>query len=151
TVVFTTTNGTQALARARQATRVVTGAFANLNAVIEWLAQQSGPVHLVCAGTEGRVALEDVLCAGAIASGLSRSRAGFDLSDDGVVLALDLLEKRFSPYDRFLDALRTSLGGRNLMTLGLEPDIVTAARIDATDIVPELSREPWQITAAADA
>ncbi|MGQ0633974.1 MAG: 2-phosphosulfolactate phosphatase [Planctomycetaceae bacterium] len=151
TVAFTTTNGTRAILKAQLARRVVAGAFANLNAVIQWLTQQSGSVNLVCAGTEGYVSLEDVLCAGAIARGLRASGTEFEFSDDATAIALDLLENRFSHYDRFLSALRSSRGGRNLIGLGMDADIVTAARIDASAIVPELSRDPWQMVAAADA
>src|SRR5262249_2496210 len=67
TLMFTTTNGTRALIRAKEARRVLIGALVNLGAVVDLLAEESGSVHLLCAGTEGRITLEDVLCAGGIA------------------------------------------------------------------------------------
>jgi len=151
TVVFTTTNGTRALLRAREADRIVTVAFANLNAVVAWLARQARAVHLVCAGTDGHITLEDVLCAGAIAWGLRQSSPACDTSDDGAGLALGLWENRGSDYDRLVETLRAGRGGRNLVELGHDADIVTAARFDTTAIVPELSRHPWQIVPAIDA
>jgi 2-phosphosulfolactate phosphatase len=134
-----------------EARRVVAAAFANINAVVRWLAGESGPVHIVCAGTDGKVTLEDVLCAGFIAQGLARADAALDLGDDSAALAINLSETRGSHYDPLLSALRASRGGRNLIEEGLEADIVTAARWDVTDLVPELSRNPWQIQPARDA
>lgn len=151
TVAFTTTNGTRALRKASQARRVGVAAFANLNAVVRWLAAQSGPIHVICAGTDGHVTLEDVLCAGAITRGLLNTAGDFDVGDDPTALALNLLETRGGHYDSFLATLRGSRGGRNLIECGFDADIVIAARWDVTELVPELSRDPWQIQPAHDA
>src|SRR5262249_7524926 len=90
TLVFTTTTGTLALIRAKEASRVLIGALVNLGAVVELLAEEAGPVHLVCAGTEGRVTLEDVLCAGAIAHWFNLAADDVDPGDDSTQLALCL-------------------------------------------------------------
>jgi phosphosulfolactate phosphohydrolase-like enzyme len=44
--------------------------------------------------------------------------------------------------------LRDTQGGRNLIALGLERDIVAAAQIDKFRIVPELDTQSWRIVAA---
>src|SRR3954469_17118877 len=61
TVVLTTTNGTRALLRAAEGERVLVGAFVNYSAVCEQLRADGRPVHIVCAGTDGEVSLEDTL------------------------------------------------------------------------------------------
>src|SRR5262249_4493644 len=66
TLVFTTSNGTRALIRAAEAARVLVAAFVNYSAVCEQLRQEARPLHIVCAGTEGSVSLEDTLLAGAL-------------------------------------------------------------------------------------
>jgi 2-phosphosulfolactate phosphatase len=137
TIVFTTTNGTRALLRSRQARRVVAGAFANLNAVVNWLAAETGPVHIICAGTDGQITLEDVLCAGTIARGLIQAISEVDVTDDSAALAIHLSETRGSHYDSLLAVLRAGRGGRNLIEHGLDADMITAARWDVTSIVPE--------------
>lgn len=152
TIVFTTTNGTRAMLRAREARRVVAAAFANVNAVIGWLASETGPIHILCAGTDGKVTLEDVLCAGTIVRGLIVADPAHDETcDDAGLLALSLSESEGKDYDSVLQILRGSLGGRNLIEHGLDADIETAARWDVSTIVPELSRTPWQIRPAVDA
>jgi 2-phosphosulfolactate phosphatase len=153
TVIFTTTNGTRALLRAKEARRVLIGALSNVGAVVELLAEETGPVHLVCAGTEGQITLEDVLCAGVIAHWLDLAAAAADASDDVTQLALNLFASCGHDYDRahqdrVLALLRQSRGGRNLIDCDMEPDIAVCAEQDKFDIVPELSREPWEIRVA---
>src|SRR5438105_4631211 len=53
TLVLTTTNGTRALLKAAEADRVLVAGFVNYSAVCEQVRQDSRPIHIVCAGTEG--------------------------------------------------------------------------------------------------
>ncbi len=153
TVVFTTTNGTRALLRAQEARRVLIGALSNVGAIVELLAEETGPVHLVCAGTEGRITLEDVLCAGAIAHWLDLAASEADPGDDVTQLALSLFASCGHEYDRahedrVLAILRQGRGGRNLIECGMEADIAVCAEENKFDIVPELSRAPREIRVA---
>src|SRR5437764_8635978 len=66
TLVLTTTNGTRALLRAAEAARRLLAGFVNYSAVCEQLRQETRPIHIICAGTEGDVTLEDTLLAGAL-------------------------------------------------------------------------------------
>jgi 2-phosphosulfolactate phosphatase len=153
TVAMTTTNGTRALFRARQARRVLIGALSNESAVVERLAAESGPVHLICAGTEGRITLEDVLCAGGIAHWLDLAAEDAFPVDDATHLALILFESCGRDYDRVheervLATLRQSRGGQNLIECGLDADIVTCAEQDKFALVPELFVDDWEIRTA---
>ena len=67
TMVITTTNGTRALLACLDADPVVVGSFVNFAATSQRLLHEARPIHLVCAGTEGRVSYEDTLLAGAFA------------------------------------------------------------------------------------
>ncbi len=66
TLVLTTTNGTRALLRAAEASRVLIAAFVNFSAICEQLRHEARPVHILCAGNSGEIALEDTLLAGAL-------------------------------------------------------------------------------------
>lgn len=145
TVVFTTTNGTRALLRAQFARRVLVGSFWNLHALLELLARETGTVHLVCAGTDGEITLEDVLFAGAVATGLGHAVEVDTGSDDATQLALSGFAAHTRSAGDFLAALRGSRGGRNLCTLGMEGDIELAAMWDTVNVVPELSPSPWEL------
>lgn len=139
TIVFTTTNGTKALHRAAQADRVLIGAFVNLAAVVRVLAEDPRPVHLVCAGTKGKITVEDSLCAGAIAHHLARALGEpiDDWTDDQLQLAVRLYRDASSSPVAFRGAMRNSFGGRNCRRLGFDDQIDRAATIDLFDIVPE--------------
>jgi 2-phosphosulfolactate phosphatase len=151
TLVFTTTNGTLALLHARRADRVLVGCFANQRAVVEAVLPGDAPLHVVCAGTNGEVTLEDLLFAGSLASTLFAERtARFEPANDSAAIAVALHDRlvdtgRSDPIHR---ALRDSRGGRNLIRLGLDTDIATAARIDSTHVLPVFDPLSGTITVA---
>lgn len=65
-IAFTTTNGTQAIAKSVGAKEIVIGSFLNLSAVADHLLHGENNVLVVCAGWKGKVNLEDTLFAGAL-------------------------------------------------------------------------------------
>ncbi len=66
TLVLSTTNGTPAIHKAVEADRVLIAGFVNYSAVCDQLREDPRPIHIVCAGVGGEVALEDTLLAGAL-------------------------------------------------------------------------------------
>jgi 2-phosphosulfolactate phosphatase len=144
TLVLTTTNGIRALLRAAEAERVLLAGFVNYSAVCEQLRQDGRPIHLVCAGTAGTIALEDTLLAGALVDFLSES--GEIRLNDSARLAWDC----FDNHGRvLLGALQISRGGTHLRQLGFEEDIHTAAQVDLFHLVPELRRDPLRVEVGA--
>ncbi|HJT77337.1 MAG TPA: 2-phosphosulfolactate phosphatase, partial [Gemmataceae bacterium] len=143
-VVLTTTNGTRALLRAAEAERVLVAGFVNYSAVCEQLRQETRPIHVVCAGTEGDVTLEDVLLAGAFVDFLCE---GAEVRlNDGARLAWDCFEN----HGRVLQgALEVSEGGTRLRQLGYDDDIRAAAQVDQFALVPELRRDPFRVEVGA--
>jgi 2-phosphosulfolactate phosphatase len=142
TLVLTTTNGTRALLHARTAARVLVAAFVNFSAVCEQLMAEQRPVHIVCAGDNGAIALEDALLAGALVDGLW---------DDAVLNdAAQLTWDGFQAHGRVLaDVLDMCAGGERLRALGLGDDIAAAARVDQFVLVPELRHDPTRIEVGA--
>ena len=49
--------------------------------------------------------------------------------------------------DRLIEELRKSLGGQNLVAIGLDEDIAACARVDQFQIVPELNTATFRIRA----
>lgn len=143
-LVLTTTNGTRALLGALDADRILVGAFVNFSALCEQVVQDRRPLHLICAGSEGQVVLEDVLFAGAVVEAL---RAELEVSlDDSSRLAWDAFEN----HGRALEgALEISHGGRHLTSLGYGADIALAAVVDRFALVPELRRDPLRLEKGA--
>src|SRR5262249_15220016 len=144
TLVLTTTNGTRALLRAVEADRCLAAAFVNFSAVCEQLRQDARPVHIVCAGTEGEVSLEDTLLAGAFVDYLCE--AGDVRLNDAARLAWDSFENHGKVL---LGALEVGHGGAKLRGLGYDDDIRAAAQIDQFALVPELRRDPLRVEVGA--
>lgn len=82
---FTTTNGTRAMLRAARAQSIIVGCFLNVAAVVRFAAKSDSPIHLICAGTDGSITGEDVLCAGAIVHGLLRHQPEATLNDSAAM------------------------------------------------------------------
>lgn len=141
TLIFTTTNGTRALRRARLADRIVVAAFVNLTAVTELLRTESRPVHVLCAGTDARLTAEDILCGGMLAARLAAAGPVVNppqgACDLGAELAIGFAQQHGGTSEEILRTLRASLGGRNLLELGHDADIDFAAQLDVLPVVPE--------------
>lgn len=146
TVVFTTTNGTRAIHACQSARRTIIAAFVNGPAVLEDLWESELPVSLVCAGTNGVETEEDMLLAGWFARELA-VRAPSQRVDREAERAIDQAESWRLPranqdwsredIERLEQALRKSIGGRNLRDLGREVDIAAASQWGRINIVPE--------------
>jgi len=129
TLVFASTNGSQALRLAAGAKRRVLAAFVNLAAVAERV-RGAREIAIVCAGKLGRFALEDAACAGLLVRRL-RAHGG---EPHGAAAAL---AERIAPSDP--GSVRALVEGAAhalyLRSLGAEfaRDVAFCARLDAID------------------
>lgn len=141
TMHLSTTNGTRAIVAARGAATIFSGALVNASFVARALAARAHDVTLLCAGTGGAIALEDVLGAGAVLHALQK-RGGAQLESDAALMALRLFR---GARDDLRASLAQSRGGENVRAAGLDADIDFAARLDAIDVVgviEETTAEP---------
>ena len=124
TLIYSTTNGTRAvLAAAAACGEVLLGSLLNLNAVAQAV---RGDCEIVCAGFQGRFALDDAYCAGRIV-GLLGSEVT-DAAKASAVLARS--------YPTAWEALMARTYGPP----GLEDDIRFCAQENVVDVVPRLNR-----------
>jgi 2-phosphosulfolactate phosphatase len=154
TLVFTSTNGTRALARARAADRVLIGAFVNATAVYHELVGLER-IHLLCAGTRGQIGQDDVLLAGMLVERLERLGGLVYEQNAQAITARETWLYRFAlprslgaepiEAERLARELRKSLGGKHLVSIGLEKDILAAAQIDQFNSVPQLDLQKGRV------
>lgn len=131
-LILATTNGAPTLVAATGvAQRVLLGALLNLDAVTAALAGEED-VQLVCAGTDGRLALEDAYLAGRIAAVLPGPRTDAARTAECVA----------AHYSRPIDALNDSEDARALAAVGLEHDLLACAQESVVDAVPEAVAGP---------
>jgi 2-phosphosulfolactate phosphatase len=161
-ILFTTTNGARALDHAREAQRVLAGAAINRTAVAE--AVRTAPkVAILCAGTDGSVAREDVLAGGAIIEAMLRLDADYwqlnAAAADALVHWTDLAAKPPLGHElvaewqanggELADCLARELchtdGGRNLLKIGHDADLAACAQVDTLAIVPVLDRATGEL------
>jgi len=157
TVVMTTTNGTRAILASLEAERVYIASFANLRAtsdelVVQFLKKDHGhPVHIVCAGTEGFISLEDSLLAGALAKNVTNfahdsiGNALFGNDEALIVLSQWLEVEKYLEQRPLWPLLGVGRGGQNVIRIGRSQDIIEAAHFDRFQLVAELSRDPLRI------
>lgn len=90
------------------------------------------PAALVCAGREGRFALEDAVCAGAVVRGLEAAGVALTLND-GAVAARALASRHMRDLERMLEL---TAAGRHLREVGRGEDLAFCAALDRTDVIP---------------
>lgn len=138
-VAVTTTNGTVAIEKSKEAERVIIGAFLNLSAVVEYLKNLPEDLLIVCAGWKGRVNLEDTLYAGALAESLKDE---FESDSDAVLMSRDLW---LDAQNNLLEYVKQSSHVQRLKRLNIEKDIDFCLSKDVFDIVPLLDGEELKV------
>jgi 2-phosphosulfolactate phosphatase len=127
-LVLATTNGAPAIVAAAEACgEVLVASLLNLDAVVAQIA--AGDVLLVCAGTDGRVSIEDVYLTGRLSAALDGTRSD----------AAQIAEAVAAAYATPMDALEVSAGAVGLRREGLESDIAFCAQESIVDAVPCLT------------
>jgi 2-phosphosulfolactate phosphatase len=126
-VIFSTTNGTRAiLAAAARGEQVLLGSLLNLGAVARAAAESGEDVVVVCAGFQGRFAIDDAYCAGRIVQLLDGERGDAAKASELIAAA----------YPEAIDGINARTYGPP----GMEQDIAWVSRVDALDVVPRMSR-----------
>lgn len=134
TLVLTTTNGTRLLHMALNngATEIITGAFANVTAVCNYLVEKKQPVILACAAWKDRVNIEDSLFAGMV---ISEIKKHFDISCDASKMVEGLYESAKPDLYAFMEKNNASHFQR-LSSYGLQEDIKFCLTPDTTTSLP---------------
>jgi 2-phosphosulfolactate phosphatase len=139
---MSTTNGTRSLERIRSAKTVLAAALINRAAVAQYLYQQQAEtIWIVGSGWEGSFALEDTVCAGAIAHSLAVA-TGLPLAElagnDEMVAAVAL----YRHYQNDLvGLLQLASHGQRLLKLDCLADIQYCAQTDILNVLP-MQTEP---------
>jgi 2-phosphosulfolactate phosphatase len=135
TIVYSTTNGTVAMALAAQAARVYCGALLNAGRLVEHILDRHAgdTVLLVCAGSGANFNFEDFCGAGCYVERFAeRLGATADLSDAARAARTVF---RHAPLPQALLDCRL---GRMMEKRGLRHEVEFAARIDTLPVVPVL-------------
>lgn len=131
-IVFYTTNGTKALAKAKFSEHLFVCSFLNLNAIAKHLVSLQNNVEIICAGRNNFFSLEDTVCAGMLVAEIISMNPEVELNDS-VYAALALNEK----YGQdLLRMFKQSEHGKLLIDNGFEEDLNYCAQLNVFDIIP---------------
>jgi 2-phosphosulfolactate phosphatase len=134
TVFLATTNGTPALVACADGAPVLVGGAINFSALADRAREiftAKGDLVIVCAGREGRFALEDAYTAGRIVKAVKKGIRKIDLNDAATV-AVSLTTK----YTTWSAAFEASDAARQLEEAELGADVAFCAKADRCAVVP---------------
>lgn len=144
-IIFTSSNGTRAIADLVMAPHVYLGCFLNAAAVVkktlETAQRNCMDILLVCSGREEKFAIDDAYCAGYLVSQLMSlipATESFDLND-GAQAALGI----FGYYRDTRRLLEMSGAGKAVIEIGMSEDLTYLMQKDLYDSVPELIRKDF--------
>lgn len=131
-LVFTTTNGTQAIQSAKGCRQLFIGTFSNIDVLLKTSLRSSGRVVILCAGWQNRINIEDMLFGGAFAEKLSEKEE-LTIGSDSVRIALALWQlAKNNP----LEYLKKSDHYARLIANGAVTDAPYCLQMNTVPIVP---------------
>jgi 2-phosphosulfolactate phosphatase len=132
TVLITTTNGTRAIRKAGEAKEVIIGGFLNVGAVTRYIGQRDEDVAFICAGTEGKFSLDDILAVGAMLDALQNMGKPLEMDDLGLVC----LQMYSSHKQDLRKVLERTYHYRNLVRAGFESDVDYCIQLNLLPTIP---------------
>jgi 2-phosphosulfolactate phosphatase len=136
-IVYSTTNGTQAIQLASSGFEVIVGSFLNITAVCEYLILKNRDVLILCAGWKNKFNLEDTFYAGALIEKLLRIKAFYTICDSALA-ALDLW--KIGKHDS-IAYIEKSAQRHRLKKNNLDDVLEYCHTHDLTNIIPVLEKE----------
>lgn len=133
-IAFTTTNGTQAIAKSKSAKEIIIGSFLNLSSITKYVLFSHNNILIVCAGWKGKVNLEDTLFAGAL---VERLKNYIEPDCDAPLAAQHLYNLA---KENMVEFLQHSSHVKRLQRLNIQKDIEFCLTPDQYTVVPKLVR-----------
>ncbi len=133
-IVYSTTNGTQAIHQASTGRQVLIGAWLNLSALVRHIRSEGRDLLVLCAGWKNKFNLEDTLFAGAIAQRVLEG-GGHDTICDATLGAIDLYEAASKDMMGYIEKVAQR---HRLRKNNLDDVIGYCHEVDRTDLIPVL-------------
>jgi 2-phosphosulfolactate phosphatase len=133
TIIMTTSNGSRAVVSASKASKILICAINNLGAVAREIAGEM-EVAILCSGSEGWPAFEDLYCAGLLMLELGQRVREEVLNDAG---RMALMIARTAGNETEISIAATDRG-KDLIANGYGKDVVHCAVRDRSSVVPML-------------
>lgn len=133
-LAVTTTNGTLAITKSKDAIKVLIGSFLNISVLADFLLREPHNVLILCAGWKGKFNLEDTIFAGALAKRLCTE---FEEACDAPLAAITLYDAAKADMLGFLS---NSSHVKRLQKLDIHDDIAFCLQEDLYPVIPILKK-----------
>ena len=131
-IVFYTTNGSKAIAKAKFSDNLFVCSFSNISALAKHLVRLNLDFEILCAGRNNSFSMEDSICAGKLIDRIQESDGELVLNDSSTA-CLSLY--RTDGSDIF-EMLKNSDHGKLLIENGFEEDLKICSEVDNVKVIP---------------
>jgi len=142
-LVFSTTNGTSSIVKAKHAKSCAIASFVNLSNITKHIESQKEDLIIICSGKLGNFCLEDAVCAGVIINQVIHSGAKKKkhILGDSEIASIELgriyaLENDKPSSKKIMKMFKKTEHGKYLMSLGLEKDLAVCSEINSYPCLP---------------
>ena len=133
-IVYSTTNGTNAINLASSGSQVLIGAYLNISALAGYIMKAGKDLLILCAGWKNRFSLEDTLFAGALSQMVLEDDQFFTICD-ATLGAIDLYEAAHGDMMGYIEKVAQR---HRLRKNNLDDVIGYCHESDLTDLIPVL-------------
>jgi 2-phosphosulfolactate phosphatase len=134
TIILYTTNGSKAIVKAKFAENLYICSYLNLSSVAEQIIKTGKDFEILCAGKSNSFSLEDSACAGRLIQEVMNRKDDLAITDTARVSVS--LNNSFGKDP--LEMLRETEHGMLLLQNGFEEDLIYAAGVDTSSVIPYL-------------
>jgi 2-phosphosulfolactate phosphatase len=134
-IIYTTTNGSAALVKARYAKVALVAGFVNISRVVAFLKTLKEDFIVVCAGTGNDFSFEDSVCAGMIVARYQKGVRGMSMNDSA--RACVFLHEKYGK--NILGMLEETDHGKFLVDIGFRSDLRVCGDVDSLPVLPVMS------------
>lgn len=133
-IVYSTTNGTQALKMVSGCEDVIVACFNNLSAAAKWLSEKDRNVLFLCSGWKQKFSLEDSVCAGALTEELLKY-PNYSINCDSASASLDIWNIAKKDLNSYMEK---ALHRHRLKKYGLDDVLEYTFTLNNIEVVPRL-------------
>lgn len=132
TIVYSTTNGTNTINRAKNSDILIMASFLNLSAIVNYLINQGLDILILCSGWKGNYCIEDSLFAGVLTSKLVKTKK-FKVQDDSALASMDLWNQAKIDLSKYIQNIHQY---KRLKKMGFERILDYCFQIDLSNVIP---------------
>lgn len=142
-LVFSTTNGTSSIVKAKHSESCAIASFVNLSEIVKHIETRRKDLVIICSGKLGNFSLEDAVCAGVIINQIVwlKTKKKKYILGDAEIASLELgriyaMDNCKPSSKKIMKMLKETEHGNYLMSLGFEEDLAVCSDINSYSCLP---------------